>query len=38
MIDHLRWGQCLRILDRENDALDERPAAGGTPIHASFFR
>jgi hypothetical protein len=32
MIDHLRWGQSLKILDRESGPLDQRPSARRTPV------
>jgi len=37
MIDYLRWGQRLMILDGESGPLDQRPAAGRAPIRHSFF-
>ena len=37
MIDHLRWGQSLKILAGKSGPFDQRPAAGRTPIRHGLF-
>jgi hypothetical protein len=36
MIDHLRWGQSLKILAGESGPLDQRPAARWTPVRVGL--
>jgi hypothetical protein len=37
MIDHLRWGHCVRQSRLKFCSLDQCPAARRTPIRHSFF-
>ena len=37
MIDHLRWGQRLKILGGQTCKLDQRTAASRTPIGHGLF-